>query len=206
MVFLILAVVWAGVLASWYRTRHQRGHLDSVGKFRRHLSVIERVTPRRVRAANSRRGPRRAAPEPAALAPVLAVAAHGSRMTRPQRRSSSPRVRHQRSQRRRREVFFALFGAVVGAAALWTLLPLPSVLYSQMALDACFLTYLLLLIRARNLQAEREMKIRFLEFPSGRYASERRPVGARPAPAPNYATSLDYKVSASGVGAARPAV
>lgn len=99
-----------------------------------------------------------------------------------------------------------LFGGVLGAAALWTLIPSPSVLYLQLALDLCFVAYLALLIHARNLAAEREMKIRFLEFPGGRYASERAPAAERTAPTPNYATSFDYKVSASRVRAARPAV
>lgn len=188
MVLLILAVVWAAILASWYRARRQRSYLDSVGTFRRHLNVIERVTPRRVAAANSRRA-----------APRYTMAGNGQPVAR-----LSSRSRHRRSQRRRREIFFTLFGGVIGAAALWPLLPVRSVLYLQLALDVCFMTYLLLLIRARNLAADREMKIRFLQFGSGPYRG--RPVVARSAPIPNYATSFDYRVPASRVRTARPAV
>ncbi|MHB1535463.1 MAG: hypothetical protein ACYC1D_12820, partial [Acidimicrobiales bacterium] len=56
MVLLVLAIVWAAVLFSWLRTRAQSTFSDSVGTFRRHLTILERTMPATVPAANRRRG------------------------------------------------------------------------------------------------------------------------------------------------------
>ncbi len=71
MVLLVLAIVWAAVLASWLRSRAARTFGDSVGTFRRHLSILERAAPVTVSPAHSLRDPVRVPVPPDALNPRL---------------------------------------------------------------------------------------------------------------------------------------
>lgn len=210
MVLLILAVVWAAILASWYRARHEKCYLDSVGTFRRHLNVIERVAPATVRAANSRRGPRGGLippyrpPGAPRRRPGYAVASRGAGpgvLTPP----LPALARHRRSQKRRRDVFFVLLAGVAGTAVLSALPALRAVLYVQVALDVCFVAYMALLVRMRNLAAEREMKLRYLESARARKPLARDLAARRPALAGDYASSFDYSASRQA-RAARPGV
>ncbi len=52
MVLLVLAIVWGVLLVSWLRSRRQDTAYDSVGTFRRHLTVLERAAPPTVVPAN----------------------------------------------------------------------------------------------------------------------------------------------------------
>jgi hypothetical protein len=62
-------------------------------------------------------------------------------------------------------VFFALLSGVIGTLVL-ALMPGLNIMWPvQVAFDALFLVYLALLIRMRNVAAERAMKLSFLSPP-----------------------------------------
>jgi hypothetical protein len=69
-------------------------------------------------------------------------------------------MRRRQSQRRRRDVFFALLAGVIASLILSVGLPLMWPV--QFLFDAMFGGYLMLLIRARNISAEREMKLAYM--------------------------------------------
>jgi hypothetical protein len=171
-VLLVLAVVWGVLLFSWFRSRTQGGFSDSVRTFRRHLSVLERAAPATVAPANrlssgfiaGRAVPAyRSAALPAPSAPYRAaragrVGGPGAALRPP----TAATVRRRQSQKRRRDVFFALLAGVVGSLVL-ALIPGLSVMWSvQVVFDLAFLGYVALLIRMRNLATEREMKLTFM--------------------------------------------
>jgi hypothetical protein len=71
-------------------------------------------------------------------------------------------LRRRQAQKRRRDVFFALVAGVVGSFVL-ALIPGLSVMWSvQVLFDLALLGYIALLIRMRNLAAERELKLTFM--------------------------------------------
>lgn len=194
MVLLVLAIAWGAVLVAWARSRSRGSFGDSVGMFHRHLHVLERTAPSTLSPANRLRGPvvspvplssrlgaprgqgadprpvnagRRAHPGPYGAARPVPARAGTPRMS-PARRSQV--------RKRRKDVLFVLVVAVVatlivaagaGGHALWVL---------QLASDAALAGYVALLIRIRNLSAEREQKLRVLH----------RPAPARLAPAAGY--------------------
>lgn len=156
MVLLILAVIWAAVLVPpMLRARAEGSPVDSIGDFRRQLSVLQRTTP----AAASGHQIAPYSPPPGAT-PVVPV---------------RPPMTKLQAQQRRRQVFLVLgtavpvsfAGAVFSGGAAWGV---------HLAVLALFGTYVGLLIRARNLAAEREMKVRFLPGTSSQPAQ-----GAMPA-------------------------
>jgi hypothetical protein len=62
-------------------------------------------------------------------------------------------------------VFFALLAGVVGSLLL-AIIPGLSVMWSvQVLFDVMFVAYIAMLIRLRNLAAERELKLRFMPQP-----------------------------------------
>jgi hypothetical protein len=143
----VLAGIWAFVLGAPLVRAKARGTLgDSVGSFRRHLSVLERAAPTTVAPANRLRG---AGSRP--LSPVT--------------------VRRRRAQRRRRDVLFILVVAIAGSLALSFIPGFRVMLAVNAVIDVLFLAYVGLLIRMRNLAAEREMKLTFL--PPAALAAER---------------------------------
>lgn len=178
MVLLVLAVIWGVLLISWLRSRSVGTFSDSVGTFRRHLTVLERATPSSVRPANRMRDPFGASPPASRLGPVrgqrIGPAPMNTRVlaaSAPRRLSASASAyRRRQAQRRRRDVFFALLAgaigsfllAVVGMSVLWPV---------QALFDVLLVVYCALLVRMRNLAAERELKVRFV--PSDRQAVRR---------------------------------
>jgi hypothetical protein len=129
---------------------------DSIGSFRKQLTVLERAAPTVLTPANRLRGPAREVtggvllPPMRPSAPVRALAAH-------------PGARRRRSvQRRRRDVLTVLAVGMVGTL-LGGFLPGLKMLWGvHLVLDGFFVAYVSLLIRLRNLSAEREIKLRFL--------------------------------------------
>lgn len=189
MVLLVLAIVWAAVLGSWLRSRAGKTFGDSVGTFRRHLTVLERAAPVRVQPANSMRGPAsipvpprlRVAGssgsdsygQPVPLSARLAAAQEGAsrsakpapgagrhRAAAPAQAAMSPRRR--RTLQRRRQVLFFLLAAVAGTLLLGAIPGLHKLLYANVVFDLMLAGYVALLIRLRNLHAERDMKLTFL--------------------------------------------
>jgi hypothetical protein len=153
-VLLILAGIWAAVIiAPMVRARVEGTPADSIGSFRRQLSVLQRTAPSVVHPANRLRADTGAAIPPyrPQVAPQLPLVA-----------SSNAALRRQQIRRRRRDVFFALIAGTAGSLLLG-LLPGLQVMLFVFAVFAVLLGgYVALLIRLRNLAAEREMKLRFL--------------------------------------------
>lgn len=172
MVLLVLAIIWGVLLVSWLRSRTEGTFSDSVGTFRRHLSVLERAAPATVAPANRlRSGPvagrtsippyrstisvrgQRIGPS-ARVAPVAAAP-----VRRPSARSAMMR---RRSQKRRRDVFFAVVAGVVGSMLLAVVSGVSAVWSVQVFFDLLLAGYITTLIRMRNLAAERELKLTFM--------------------------------------------
>jgi hypothetical protein len=83
-------------------------------------------------------------------------------------------MRRRQAQKRRRDVFFALLAGVAGSFLL-AIIPGLSVIWPvQVVFDVVFVVYVAMLIRIRNLAAERELKLRFMP-------EQARPARPRPA-------------------------
>lgn len=165
MVLLLLALVWGALLVSWLRSRTSTPFSDSVGTFRRHLNVLEKATPSLVRPANrlydrpvpSPKATVRALQGPMAPRPMAAA----TRLNRPMAANSAA-LRRRQTQKRRRDVFFALIAGAVGSALL-ALIPGLGVMWAaQVVFDVLLVSYCGVLVRMRNAAAERELKLRFM--------------------------------------------
>jgi hypothetical protein len=158
-VLLVLAIVWGILLVSWLRSRNEGSLADSVGTFRRHLNVLEKAAPYRVAPANRLRGP---APIPAYRPSSRIGPGTPVRVNQVRRSPAAANLRRRQTQKRRRDVFFALLAGVVGSFLL-AIIPGLSVMWSvQVLFDVMLVAYVALLIRLRNLAAERELKLRFM--------------------------------------------
>jgi hypothetical protein len=152
-VLLILAVIWAAVLIPPLLGARAEGRpADSIGDFRRQLSVLRRAAPIGTPA-----------PQPlAAYGTVPFVAG-------PHTQSRQDAARR-RTVKRRRDVFYALVTSMAGTLVLGMVPGLRVLLGLHLVLDALFVAYVALLVRMRNQAAEREMKVRFL--PQSAHAPE----------------------------------
>lgn len=175
MVLLVLAIVWGVLLVSWLRSRTQNTLSDSVGTFRRHLSVLERATPGTVMPANRLRSdigygipayrPPARAIRGQLVTPVAGVARVGPAPVAARRVSPAVSARRRHAQKRRRDIFFALVAAVIGSLLL-AMIPGLSIMWSvQVVFDVVLVAYVALLVRLRNLAAERELKLTFMPPP-----------------------------------------
>lgn len=166
MVLLLLAVLWAAVLTpAFLRNRAESRSADSIGDFRRQLGVLQRTGPNLVRPANRLRlGEAR----PANAVPLRSTASpYGERESvagygygHPQR----PATSRTRSQRRRRDVLLMLLGGfgvtLLGGVVMHTLWALTAVI------AVASLAYMAMLVRMRQVTAEREMKLAYLPRPA----------------------------------------
>jgi hypothetical protein len=152
-VLLILAVVWAVFLVpQLVRARAERTPADSIGAFRSQLSVLERTTP-------GAPAPSRAASRPvlggAYTAPVPAYyRPAGALPTRSQVR------------KRRKDILQALLAATAGSFLLGAIPMLRPMWFATGVLVGLTVAYCAALVRARNIAAEREMKVRYLPGPA----------------------------------------
>jgi hypothetical protein len=147
-VLLILAVVWALFLVpQWLRHRAEKTPADSIGAFRYQLNVLERTAP----GMPSR-------PSRSLAAPAFNP---GVGMGRPLGRPVSQK---ELVRRRRQNILFGLL-AGMGTTLLLGLL-VSKLLLVHVVLDLLFVAYCAMLVRARNLVAEREMKVRYLPGPA----------------------------------------
>lgn len=154
-VLLLLAGVWGVVIYTWIKDHLAEGRpADSIGSFRRQLHVLERTGPASgwARSVTSDWG----APGRIGLARGLPTTPE-VRALRP-----SPSARRAAARRRRRDILCGLLAGMGGSLALSFLPGLGVLLALHVALDALFLAYVALLIRYRNLRAERAAKVRFL--------------------------------------------
>lgn len=174
---LVLVVVWGVVIFSWLRSRVRATFGDPVGTFRRHLTVLENAGPTTVRPANRmrlgaaplsppslmapRRGPgprageldhlRQAARPPVRPGPRSAAAAQ-----------SAASFRRRQALKRRRDVLLALVTGAVGSLLLGLIPGLHAMLLVNLIIDMLLAAYVSLLIRLRNLAAERDRKLAYL--------------------------------------------
>lgn len=158
-VLVVLAGVWVAVIAVPLVRAKTEGKLrDSIGSFRRHLSVLERAAPLTVVPANRMRLPHNGGPIGPYRPPTV------SRHRVPV--SAVSRGRHQRAQKRRRDVLMGLVVAMVGSALL-AMIPGLSIMWAvNIVVDLLFVGYVALLVHMRNVAAEQEMKLNF--FPAAR--------------------------------------
>jgi hypothetical protein len=172
LVLVILGGIWAAViLVPLVRARTEGTLGDSIGTFRRHLSVLERAGPTSVSPANRLRTPASQATIPPYRRPAAAGAARGRQgalagtagpRSGPPRLSAAAIQRRHQAQRRRRDVLFTLLAAMAASLLLSMIHGLHIMLVVHVVLDILFVVYVGLLIRMRNLAAEREMKLTFL--------------------------------------------
>jgi hypothetical protein len=157
-VLLFLAGIWGVVLYGWFRDRlADTRPADSIGSFRHQLSVLERTGP-----TTSLSAPRRT------VAPSFAPSSFAPSSFAPSAARVRPAARVGSSAaKRRRDILFGLL-AVMGGSLLLSFVPgLGALRLLHLAADALCVAYLALLIRQRNIRAEREMKLRFLPSPAG---------------------------------------
>lgn len=156
MVLLVLAGIWLVVIAVPLVRARTEGTLgDSIGSFRRHLSVLERAAPMTVAPANRMHLPRSHAA--GVIGPYRPPAATVGRVPSGRRR--------QQAQRRRRDVLMGLVVAMAGSALLAMIPGLSIMWLVNVVVDILFVGYVALLVRMRNVAAEREMKLTFLPVP-----------------------------------------
>jgi len=145
LVLLILAALWGAVLIPpALRARAEASPADSIGSFRRQLRILQRTAPGPVASVTAIHPPW----------PVSPAGGKGARGT-----SRAARVR---AQKRRRDIFFALLAGMAGSLVLGFVPALRVMWGLHVALDAAFVAYVGLLMRMRNVAAERDMKVRFL--------------------------------------------
>lgn len=158
MLLLILAVIWAGVVASLVRDRVGERPSDSIGSFRRQLHVLQRTAPATVAPANTLYAPREHQVAPISAMPMR---------RRPAVPASPADSRRARTMKRRKDVLVGLLGAM-GVTLVLGLIPSFRILLGlHVVLDLAFAGYIALLVHMRNTAAEREMKLRFLPGASG---------------------------------------
>jgi hypothetical protein len=157
---LVLVLVWVGLFAMWIRSRAQDGDFsDPVGTFNRHLRILENTSPARVRPANSRQ------PGAGSIAPYRpSVSAGLGPMTDSRRVRPAPPAARRRAQtqKRRRDVFFALLAGVIGSLVLGLIPGLSVMLYLQGFFDVLLALYVWALISMKNRATEREAKLAYL--------------------------------------------
>jgi hypothetical protein len=182
-VLIVLALVWGVVIFSWLRSRTGATFGDSVGAFRRHLRVLERTAPVTVRPANRLAGASHPVPNLGLRVPA------GSRLTGI-RTTSLARRRRSQVRKRRRDVLIVLLAGVILTLVVAVATRSRPAIFVQLFFDAALVSYLALLVRLRNLAAERELKLTFLP---------RTTPPARRTTRPSYAVA-GYDVGAAGYG------
>ncbi len=147
LILFILAVVWAIVIASWLRSRHETRGVNSISTFSKHLSVLERTSPARVGPGGS--GERRPSGRPEPIFPAVGYVPTRAAMSLPDAR------------RRRRNVLGALAGAAVATLVLIPFMGSTMVVVHVLA-DLLLVGYIGLLIRTQRLAVERRDKVHYL--------------------------------------------
>ncbi len=194
MVLMVLALAWGAVLVFWLRSRSQGSFGDSVGLFHRHLHVLERAAPGTLAAANRLRVPTEGPiPLAARMGTRPAPVAVGRPVAMTSGAALTSAARRRQTQRRRRDVLFVLVVAVVATLVAAVATGARTAIYLQLLSDVAFGGYIALLVRLRNLAAERQVKLRVLHQPQlarGRTAPRRLP--SRSAMPAAYALAGDY--------------
>ena len=160
-VLLILAGVWGVFLVPQVlRARADRGPADSIGSFRNQLSMIERSLPSTPVGGRFGRSAHSAHVSHLAAIGGGPIGAPRRSMGMPMASYGAPLPTRSELQRRRQNVLLALLGAVVVTLALGLVFR-PAFALNIVA-DLALAAYVTLLVRARTIAAEREMKVRYL--------------------------------------------
>jgi hypothetical protein len=159
LVLLILAVIWAAVLIPpMLRGRAERRPADSITNFHQQLAVLRRAGPR------SNRPP--SWPPPRAGVPQRHVSVVDPPMARPVEhpafRTARSAVTRRNARRRRRDILMALLVAAATTFVLGAIPALRMLWLVHAAADVLLISYVALLVRQRNLAAERDLKVRHL--------------------------------------------
>jgi hypothetical protein len=139
-VILLLLAVWGGVGAWWLLNHPERRSTDSIGTFRRQLHVLERTGPTTVAPAYRMRDGETGV---YGASPVLFASLAG------QPRRPPPLSRRRRVQKRRRDLFYGLLAATVGAAVLGFLPGLAVMWWLSVVLALVLAVYVVVLIQLR---------------------------------------------------------
>ena len=150
MALIVLVVAWAAfLLPGVLRARAENRPSGSISDFRRQLRVLARTSP--------------------AYVPGRPMAMQMQVPVRRVQQPVTPRlVRSRAAVKRRRDVFVGLLVGMGASLVLGFLPPLRALWAVHVVVDVLFLAYLAMLIYARNLAAERDMKVRFLPSAAGR--------------------------------------
>ncbi|MGH9222978.1 MAG: hypothetical protein ACRD2W_04170, partial [Acidimicrobiales bacterium] len=178
LVLLILAVIWAAVLIPpALRSRAEGRPADSITAFHRQLAVLRRAGPRLGGrhsdwTPDGAMGSRHVSP----LAAVTALPVAPSRPAAYSATSRSAMVRRN-ARRRRKDILLALLVAASTTLVLGAIPALRFLWVVHGAADVLLFGYVALLVRQRNLAAERDLKVRLL--PTTRRGDARREVEGR---------------------------
>jgi hypothetical protein len=163
-VLVILTLIWALYLASWFHSRAQERSTNSISSFNQHLSVLQRSRPVGLAAPSL---------EEVGATPLIRSAVprpHDPLVRPPQVRglTGGTPITLQDARRRRRDVLMTLVTLVVATAVPFALYG--GLLLVPLAVAGGLLTsYVFLLVRAQKLAEEREEKVHYLPQPAEVY-------------------------------------
>ncbi|HUP87663.1 MAG TPA: hypothetical protein VM143_18570 [Acidimicrobiales bacterium] len=149
-VLIVLAAVWAAfLLPPILRARSEHRPSGSISDFRRQLHVLARSAPA---------GPVGPSTIPGRVVPIRPIQVAGpSAAVAPLRLGRS-----RQTIKRRRDIFVGLLVAM-GASLVLGAVPMLRILWTiHLLVDVLFVAYVGALVYLRNLEAERELKVRFL--------------------------------------------
>ncbi len=152
MVLFILAAVWATYAVIWFRGRSEHRSVNSISSFSKHLSILERTSPRRSALATRIAGPAPQASSISLARPAFAPVAY---------RSPSVMTRRQARQRRK-NVLLGLLSATLVTLALSVLVG-GVFWYLQLLSDVLLVGYVVLLAQMQRAATERQHKVRYLQ-------------------------------------------
>ena len=144
---LLLLAVWGGVGAWWLLNHPERRSTDSIGTFRQQLNVLERTGPTTVAPAFKMRN--------GETGVYGASQASFTQLGRPPARRVPPAVsRRRRVQKRRRDLFYGLLAAMLGAAVLGFLPGLAVMWWLSVLLAVVLAVYVAVLVSLRATTAK----------------------------------------------------
>jgi hypothetical protein len=153
-VLFILAAVWAIYAVFWFRGRSEHRSVNSISSFSKHLSILERTSPRRQAPPTRIAGP---APQTGTVSlarPAFAPVPYRSNATMTRREA----------RERRKNVLLGLVSAALVTLALGVLLG-GALWYLQLLSDLLLVGYVFLLVQIQRLATERQHKVRYLQAP-----------------------------------------
>jgi hypothetical protein len=156
-VILLLLAVWGGVGAWWLLSRPEGRSTDSIGSFRHQLTVLERTGPTSVAPAFRMRD--------GETGVYGASRVSFSTLGVPARRVPPQISRRRRVQKRRRDVFYGLLAATVGAAGLGFLPGLSVMWWLSVLLAVVVAVYIVVLVQLRAATLDRAPKLRSIGYP-----------------------------------------